>query len=41
MIQITFEIEEHGFVCYLAQLMPDTSIETLRQTIDQFIESLI
>lgn len=37
MIEIVFEIDQKGFCCHLAQLMPDESIEMLKESLDVFL----
>lgn len=40
MIEIVFEIDQKGFCCHLAQLMPDQSIETLKNSLDVFLTEI-
>lgn len=40
MIEIVFEIDQKGFCCHLAQLMPDQSIETLKDSLDVFLTEI-
>jgi chemotaxis protein CheC len=37
MIEIVFEMDNQGSCCHLAQLMPNSSIETLKTALDDFI----
>lgn len=39
LIEVNFALEERNFTCHLTQLMPESSIEKLRESIDAFMES--
>ncbi len=40
LIEVNFSLEERGFKCYLIMLMPEESIDMMRQALDHLLESL-
>lgn len=38
-IEVNFSLEERGFKCHLIMLMPEESIELMRESLDQILES--
>ncbi|HKJ95764.1 MAG TPA: hypothetical protein VKA32_09065 [Gammaproteobacteria bacterium] len=41
LVEINFELEERDFRCHLVLLMPEESIEVMRQGLDHLLASLI
>ncbi len=39
LIEVNFSLEERGFKCYLIMLMPEESIDMMRQALDHILES--
>lgn len=39
-IEVNFALEARNFTCHLTQLMPESSLVTLREALDLFLESL-
>ncbi|THB75079.1 MAG: hypothetical protein D6B28_00995 [Gammaproteobacteria bacterium] len=39
LIEVNFSLEERGFKCYLIMLMPEESIDMMRQSLDHILES--
>lgn len=39
LVEVNFALESHNFTCHLTQMMPESSVEKLREAINTFIEN--